>query len=247
MTTRTASRIVLTAALLAVVAGTLAAAPAALAGDETKKVKVFVSEGGKDKDVIINLAEGEPLAWAYASGGKRGFLGVQLVEATPELRTWLGAPDKAGVLVGQVKSDSPAAKAGVKVGDLIVAIDKNDMENSWDVRQAVRDHQDGDVVSLEIWRDRRVMTLPVTIAVQESAEMDIRELMISPSGLPSPLFKFDAEKYGDLARRLKEGLDRPELKERLLQVQERRGEMEKRIKELEERLREMEEKLKTLR
>ena len=47
-----------------------------------------------------------------AHDGHRGYLGVQLVEMTPDLRTHFGAPADAGVFIGKVEKDSPAAKAG---------------------------------------------------------------------------------------------------------------------------------------
>lgn len=236
------SRILLVLAALAVLIPVIAGGFPAGADDAQKKVQVLVGEGDED-DVIINLKEG-PVAWALTKGGKRGFLGVQLVELTPELRTWLGATEKAGVLVGHVQKDSPAAKAGIKVGDLIIAIGKEDMESSWDIRQAVRDRKEGEVVMVDLFRDRRMQSIPVSIAIQEAAEMDFREFLVSPHGETGKVFKFDTEHFEDLAKRIQEELNRPEIKDKLLKVQERRVELEKRLQELEERLQEMEEKLK---
>src|SRR5215218_9304074 len=42
---------------------------------------------------------------------RRGYLGVSLTELTPELRTYFGAPDDAGAMVGKVEAGSPADKA----------------------------------------------------------------------------------------------------------------------------------------
>src|SRR5687768_4011062 len=56
-------------------------------------------------------------------GGKRAFLGVSLVDLTPELREHYGTDKNAGILVGSVEEGGPADKAGVKVGDIITSID----------------------------------------------------------------------------------------------------------------------------
>ena len=45
-----------------------------------------------------------------------GYLGVELVDLTPELREHFGAPRDVGVMVGRVEPGSPAARAGLEVG-----------------------------------------------------------------------------------------------------------------------------------
>jgi S1-C subfamily serine protease len=52
----------------------------------------------------------------------KGRLGVMVMSLTPELRKHFGAPDDRGVLVAHVEPDTPAAKAGVEVGDVIAPI-----------------------------------------------------------------------------------------------------------------------------
>src|SRR5688572_3678790 len=48
-------------------------------------------------------------------GGKRAYLGVSLVDLTPELREHYGAEKDAGILVGSVEEGGPAEKAGVRI------------------------------------------------------------------------------------------------------------------------------------
>ena len=62
--------------------------------------------------------------------GRRGFIGVTLLEITPELRAHFGAPKDAGVLVSDVRADTPASKAGVEVGDVITSVDGKRVESS---------------------------------------------------------------------------------------------------------------------
>lgn len=89
----------------------------------------------------------------------RGFLGVGLRELTPELQTHFGAPEGSGVLVASVSNDSPAASAGIQVGDVITAVDGLTVDSPRDLSREVR-HRPGDSVAIELYRDgkRRQVT-----------------------------------------------------------------------------------------
>jgi membrane-associated protease RseP (regulator of RpoE activity) len=97
---------------------------------------------------------------------RRPMLGVELTDVTPELREHLGAAPDAGVLVGRIVSDTPAERAGVLVGDLIVSLDGEPIRHAGDLRRALHD-KDGTTVTLEIIRDRAPMTLDVTFPERE--------------------------------------------------------------------------------
>ncbi len=95
------------------------------------------------------------------------FLGVQLSDLTPELRTHFGVPDDAGVIVGQVVDDSPAFRAGVEVGDIVTAVDGEPVASSQALRREIRGRQDGDTVVLEVWRDGRVEKIDAALEERE--------------------------------------------------------------------------------
>ena len=88
----------------------------------------------------------------------RPMLGVELVQTTPELRRHLGGD--SGVLVGQVMPGSPADRAGVRVGDLIVSIDDATVEHGRDIRRALSDTA-GSGLDIDVVRDGRAMKLTV--------------------------------------------------------------------------------------
>lgn len=81
----------------------------------------------------------------------RGRLGVQLNDLTPELAEYFGAKD-GGVLVARVTPDSPAAKAGLKVGDVITSVDGDRVRGTDDLVDELRD-KDGEV-TIGIVRDK---------------------------------------------------------------------------------------------
>ncbi len=100
-------------------------------------------------------------------GGKGGFLGVQMTELTTELRAHFGVPSDAGVMVSKVVDDSPASRAGVQVGDVISAVDGEAVSSGGSLARAIGGREDGDAVTLEVWRDGSVETLTATIEQRE--------------------------------------------------------------------------------
>ncbi|NVB81948.1 MAG: PDZ domain-containing protein [Kofleriaceae bacterium] len=68
-----------------------------------------------------------------ASPTSNSQLGLYVMNMTPELREHLGAGEDRGVLVARVKPASPAALAGIEVGDVIVQVGGRDIDSSSDV------------------------------------------------------------------------------------------------------------------
>ena len=122
---------------------------------------------------VVRTHTGRPLLEA----GKRGFLGVDLLELTPELRRHFDAGDDAGVLVAHVESGSPAALAGLLVGDVLVAIEGKPVQGWWDLREIVAPRKAGDVVSLEIVRDGARRQLQATLVEREGRVLELGKLM----------------------------------------------------------------------
>jgi S1-C subfamily serine protease len=97
---------------------------------------------------------------ARAGGEARaeGFLGVTLDDRTD---------GGQGALITSVDDDSPAAGAGLEVGDVVVAIDDAAIDGSAGVIAAIRDHSPGDAVTITVVRDGRERTLDVTLVGRE--------------------------------------------------------------------------------
>ena len=98
-----------------------------------------------------------------------GYLGVQLVDITEELREFYGAQKDAGTLISRVAEDSPAAAAGFEVGDVITAVAGEPTENSWDVVRSVAQFDPEEEVAVEVVRDGAPVTLTATLAEREGA------------------------------------------------------------------------------
>jgi serine protease Do len=98
--------------------------------------------------------------WVFALGGSRR-IGVSTTELTKQLADYFGITGGAGVLVTSVAEDGPAAKAGVKAGDVITAVDGEAINSSGDISRVINRKKDGDV-TLTLVRNKSQQTIRVT-------------------------------------------------------------------------------------
>jgi len=93
----------------------------------------------------------------------RGRLGIGVQEVNQALAQSFGLPKPAGALVNSVEPDSPAAKAGLKPGDVIVQLDNDVIDHSGDLPEHVADLKPGTQSAIKIIRKGQPMTLTVKI------------------------------------------------------------------------------------
>jgi serine protease Do len=98
----------------------------------------------------------------------RGWFGVSIQEMTPELAKSFGLNENKGALVAEVLPGSPAEKAGIERGDVIVSFDGKDVTESKGLPQIVASTPVGKSVSVKVWRDGK--TLDRQVKVAEMAE-----------------------------------------------------------------------------
>ena len=207
-----------TAACKAILLSLFLLVPTATASAPGDEDRVVVSIDDEDLDVHRN----GPIVVRV---GARGFIGVTLVEITPELRAHYGAPREAGVVVSGVEADTPAGRAGVQVGDVITSVDGKRVRWTGDVSRAVRDKKGGETVELEIVRDRAPRKVDVRVEERRGRErsFDVRE------------FKDNMKRFAWTDRHL-EGFPAIENLEDLRGMREKMEDLERRVKELEKRL-----------
>jgi serine protease Do len=98
-------------------------------------------------------------------------MGVGINDVTPENATFFHLDNASGALISQVEPDSPAAKAGLKVGDVITELNGKKMENSGQLQAAISSHRPGDKITVGIFRDGKTQSVPVTLApINKSSE-----------------------------------------------------------------------------
>jgi serine protease Do len=93
---------------------------------------------------------------------QRGHLGVELQSMNEQLAEYFGLSKRTGALVVFVFADSPAAKAGLKAGDVILSMAGENIENPMDLRRILMAKSEGSF-EIRILRDKREQTLTVKI------------------------------------------------------------------------------------
>ncbi len=109
-----------------------------------------------------------------------GFMGILPQELTPEMAKEFNISDGHGVLIAQVSADSPASKAGLKVGDVITAINGNPVDDVNNFRLAVAGFASGTAIHLKIVREGKTLEVPVTLGEVNEANNRVG----GPEGAP---------------------------------------------------------------
>jgi hypothetical protein len=208
---------------------------------EKKEKSITIAED----DVVLSDGD-EPFVFRFSDRARRGRIGVRLLEMTPELRAHYGAPRDAGVLVAGVEKDSPAAKAGIQVGDIITRAGGDPVESALDLSRALRHAKAGDTLKLDVSRDRASRQLTIKVEERGDVEIDLGDL-------GHDLGRDLGRHFGrDLGRDIRREIGRhawvfrdPVIRERHVyrDLPEIRDRIQERMEQLEKRLRELEKKL----
>lgn len=94
---------------------------------------------------------------------KRGFLGVSMQDINPALAEAFGLKQKGGAIVSKVLEGSPADKAGLKAGDIIMSTDGKQIRNAADLRNRIGLLPVGEKIKFKILRDGNESELIVTV------------------------------------------------------------------------------------
>jgi serine protease Do len=124
-------------------------------GPRVPAPRAFRWEGGGD-DLLFHVMPGGPRR-----------LGVSYVEVGEQLAAHYKLTQKGGVLVTSVDEGSPAARAGLKAGDVILEVGSQAIEDGADLREAVAKAEDGQPVTIMVQRDGRPTDVSVTLEKRE--------------------------------------------------------------------------------
>lgn len=94
----------------------------------------------------------------------RGRLGIQIQEVSPELAASFGLKEAQGALVAAIEKGSPAEKAGMQPGDVILKFEGKPVSNSSDLPRMVGATKPGSKTKVEVWRNRASKELSITLA-----------------------------------------------------------------------------------
>ena len=121
--------------------------------------------------ISSNLAERVAEQLIEFGQTRRGWLGVYIQEVTPDIAESLGLDDAIGALISSVNEAGPAAKGGIKPGDVIVKFDGKLIEKMRDLPRIVAETDIGAKVKVELFRQGKRETVTVTLGELEKAEL----------------------------------------------------------------------------
>jgi len=101
---------------------------------------------------------------------KRGWLGVRIQQVTKEIADVEKLKNTEGALVASVGEKSPAEKAGLKAGDIILKFDGKKIDTMRALPKLVSNTKVGKTVELEIWRNKKLITKKLTLGRLESSD-----------------------------------------------------------------------------
>lgn len=128
-------------------------------------INTAINAAGQGIGFAIPINMAKKIADQLIDHGKvvRGYLGVLPQEVTPELAEGFGLKDLKGVLIAKVEENTPAGKAGLLEGDIIIKFNGQDVPTVAKFRQIVAETKVGDEVKLAILRDKKQKTVSAVI------------------------------------------------------------------------------------
>jgi serine protease Do len=102
---------------------------------------------------------------------RRGWIGVRIQDVTDEVAEGLGMEQAGGAMVAGLSEDGPAAKAGIREGDVVVEFDGKPVESMRALPRLVADTPPGDVVGLVVMRDGKRVPLEIVVGLLEDEEV----------------------------------------------------------------------------
>ena len=152
------------------------------AGDAVISIDgVTLDHRGSLREALQGTEAGDQFAVVYTHDGAEATTTVTVAPAedrpdrpAAEDVPWVGAhlvrvEGVDGTLVRAVQADSPADDAGLEAGDVVTAIDGQEITDWWEAREILRDHAPGDTVSVTVERDDAKVVLSLTLGSVDEA------------------------------------------------------------------------------
>jgi serine protease Do len=115
---------------------------------------------------------------------KHGYMGIGISDVTPENAKFFHVDNNEGALVSQVEASSPAAKSGLKVGDVITELDGQKVTDASQLQIEVGQKHPGSTIKLQVLRDGKIVSVPVTLEEMGSRDREGSEAASNDHGKP---------------------------------------------------------------
>jgi serine protease Do len=115
---------------------------------------------------------------------EHGYMGIGISDVTPDEARFFHVDNASGAVVTQVEPDSPAGKAGLKVGDVITELNGEPVNDAGQLQVEVGQKQPGTTINLKVNRDGKSESIPVTLEAMGSRDAGGRERSSKENGKP---------------------------------------------------------------
>ena len=132
---------------------------------------IIASGQGIGFAIPINMAKNIILQLKQSGKVTRGWLGVGIQEVTNELAQSFGLGEKKGALISSVREGDPAAKYGIKVGDIIIEFNGEEIKEYKDLPRIVSNTVPGEEVAVKVLRDGKEKTIMVVVGEMKEEEL----------------------------------------------------------------------------
>jgi serine protease Do len=104
-----------------------------------------------------------------------GYMGIGITDVTPENSKFFNVSDASGAVVTQVEAESPAAKAGMKVGDVIVQLDGQKVTDAGELQVEVGQKRPGSTIKLQVVREGKDLSIPIALEAMGARDKEDSE------------------------------------------------------------------------
>ena len=113
----------------------------------------------------------------------RGWLGVQIQPVTRDIADSVGLPEARGAIVNTPQEGSPAAKAGIRAGDIVTAVNGEAVRNPRELARRIGEMAPDSKVRITLWREGKSQDLDITLGRLQANEAKAAEPQAKPEGL----------------------------------------------------------------
>jgi serine protease Do/serine protease DegQ len=133
--------------------------------------------------VPVNMARGVMTQLVRFGEVRRGRLGIDFEDLAPDAAVMLKLPTADGALISTVQPDSPAAKAGLRRGDVVLAFNGRPVRSGPDLRNRLGLTPVGDTIELTVFRDGNKLTVKLQIAPPQGLASGDAQIVPQLAGL----------------------------------------------------------------
>lgn len=150
--------------------------------------------------IPINIVKN--IAGQIVSKGRieRGYIGINISPLDNTTRKLLGLSDSEGVMVSKVEKDSPAEKAGMKKGDIIIKVNDESVNNPEDLQMTIGSLKPGSDAKMELYRDRKKMAVTVRLNNRPGEVADNNKQGHESDATTAETFDFEDTQFADATK-----------------------------------------------